>query len=186
MFSRIYWYCSRSVGRVHQCKLFIWPWVLITDRLNRRESPITFKLHLRSLSLHSPHPLPSIPILEYESESQWSSYSFVMQIMGHSLGVLFTSGVLGDSDYERFVVWDWVTGVRRGVSDQYVRWWTNSLTVPRWSQCPTLVMIPSRSYPLTRLSSHAAAHKQLTFSNFALLRRPPILIEGRPFIIYAP
>lgn len=44
-----------------------------------------------------------------------------MQIMGHSLGILFTSGVLGDSDYEKFVVWDWVTGERRGVSGQYVR-----------------------------------------------------------------
>jgi hypothetical protein len=38
-----------------------------------------------------------------------------MQTMGHNLGVLFSSGVLGDSDYERFVVWDWTTGMKRGV-----------------------------------------------------------------------
>ena len=37
--------------------------------------------------------------------------------MGHNLGVLFSSGILGDSDYERFIVWDWTTGVKRGVRD---------------------------------------------------------------------
>ncbi|KAG8755935.1 hypothetical protein FRC14_003522 [Serendipita sp. 396] len=80
-----------------------------------RNNKLIFKLHLRSLSSNLPHPAAANPVLEYDCKSQWMSYSFVMQIMGNSLGVLFTSGVLGDSDYERFVVWDWTTSVKRGM-----------------------------------------------------------------------
>ncbi|KAG8814309.1 hypothetical protein FRC17_001208 [Serendipita sp. 399] len=80
-----------------------------------RDNKLIFKLHLHSLASNLPHPEATNPILEYDCMSTWMSYSFVMQIMGNSLGVLFTSGVLGDSDYERFVVWDWTTSEKRGM-----------------------------------------------------------------------
>lgn len=53
-----------------------------------------------------------------------------MQIMGHNLGVLFSSGVLGNSDYERFIVWDWVTGVQRGVRIIVIRFDICSRDIP--------------------------------------------------------
>jgi hypothetical protein len=67
------------------------------------------------------HPAASAPVLEYECTSRWTSYTYVIQVMGRSLGVLFSSGVLGDSDYERFVLWDWTTGMRRGVRNNSLR-----------------------------------------------------------------
>lgn len=123
-FPSLLWHWARSPGslrrgsegRIHVGNLFNFSLQVLTKFYRRRDSPITFRLHLKSLSSHTPHPKPLIPILEYDCDSQWSSYSYVVQIMGNSLGALFTSGVLGDSDYERFIVWDWTTGVKRGVS----------------------------------------------------------------------
>ncbi|CCA72876.1 hypothetical protein PIIN_06813 [Serendipita indica DSM 11827] len=83
--------------------------------LLRQGHKLSFRVHLRSLANNTLHPAARRQVLEYEWTSSWTSYTFVMQIMGHSLGILFSSGVLGDSDFERFVVWDWRTGAMRGM-----------------------------------------------------------------------
>ena len=78
-----------------------------------------FRVHLRSLTSSVPHYNAKDPILKYDCTTNWDSYIITMQVLGKHLGVLFSSGVLGDSDYERFVVWDWTSGVIRGVSLPY-------------------------------------------------------------------
>jgi hypothetical protein len=82
----------------------------------RKNDTIIFRVHLKSISTDTFHPKASKSILEYRCITQWSAFSFTVQIMGHSLGVLFTSGPLGNSEYERLVVWDWASGVQRAVS----------------------------------------------------------------------
>ncbi|PVF99238.1 hypothetical protein CPB86DRAFT_872718 [Serendipita vermifera] len=85
-----------------------------SQRVTKNDT-LTLRIHLKSVSTGTVHPRAVKQILEYRCTSQWSTYSFVIQVMGHSLGVLFTSGIVGNSEYERFVIWDWTTGLQRAM-----------------------------------------------------------------------
>lgn len=89
--------------------------VLLEEQGPPQVPPAPFRVHLRSLTSNVPHYNAKDHILMYDCTTSWDSYTITMQVLGKHLGVLFSSGVLGDSDYERFVVWDWTTGVVRGV-----------------------------------------------------------------------
>lgn len=93
--------------------------VLLEEQGPPQAPPAPFRVHLRSLTLSVSHYHAKDPVLKYDCTTNWDSYTITMQVLGKHLGVLFSSGVLGDSDYERFVVWDWTTGVIRGVGLPY-------------------------------------------------------------------
>jgi hypothetical protein len=93
--------------------------VLLEEQGPPQVPPAPFRVHLRSLTSNVPHYNAKDPVLKYDCTTNWDSYTITMQVLGKHLGVLFSSGVLGDSDYERFVVWDWTTGVIRGVCLPY-------------------------------------------------------------------
>lgn len=93
--------------------------VLLEEQGPPRAPPTPFRVHLRSLTSNVPHYSARDAVLKYDCTTNWNCYTITMQVLGKHLGVLFSSGVLGDSDYERFVVWDWTTGVIRGVCPPY-------------------------------------------------------------------
>jgi hypothetical protein len=66
----------------------------------------TVKIHLRSLYTNEPHPLASNPIL-YLYETDAPSHSIKSQIMGDTLGILFSQW--GDTP-TLLGVWKWTTG----------------------------------------------------------------------------
>jgi hypothetical protein len=68
--------------------------------------PPTVKIHLRSLYTGELHPLASKPIL-YLYETDAPSHSIKSQIMGDTIGVLFSQW--GDSP-TLLSVWKWTTG----------------------------------------------------------------------------
>ncbi|KDQ09369.1 hypothetical protein BOTBODRAFT_529644 [Botryobasidium botryosum FD-172 SS1] len=92
--------------------------LLVLVEKRQRRTPLAlnppFRVHIRTLSTNSPHPLAKDPIFE-QSIAPYveADYSFNISILGESVGVLFSGSHQRASTPSLFVVWDWTTGFIR-------------------------------------------------------------------------